>query len=738
MLYLPIDGDEGQFVYQAQQVLDGKIPLKEILSYTPLFTYLEALFVKVFGYNVLSGRILTVTMNTLAVVFTYAIAKELYNKKVGLISAFIYALSPAALIYNTVGNYREVAFPLEALGILALVLALKDERPIYFALFGAIIGFATWVYRASAIFLLTVPFLLLYVNHFRIRDSIKKYAFVIVGAMVTFVPIFLYFAYNSSLEWVNLIWGFGGGKGSVTDYLSSQAVTGSAVSPVSILYERVIFLGEYLNFISRVAYVVTFQWVYVIIPSLIFLVLVLKWKIKERRHLLLSTSCLLAILFVVMLARGEMLPPRGPWGTTPAAWIYETTFFMSFLFMVPLALTVAIDSNETGKRLRFTDALILFWITNIVMVLLSFYRVHVFYFDHIASPLTIATAIALCAILDFQGRTSTFIKKKSLRRLSRLSLDIADRNFLRLVLLALLIISSLNTALMFASTPVGERAVTREMAAAIGGYIQRHTSVDDEIFTGNVIFAVYANRKNVLGISSPWPLLHPLNPFPYDPYGAAASAEDVLEELEKGKARYVTLEDYAINILNSHPILDHFIGTHYTVETTIYDVPILKWMGTTQTGENLLSNGDFKSESYGWTLANTLYNNVTTAYSHSGNASLQVTRENIEYNVFSELISVEGNTTYLVGGYIKYLCGNSSFKIAVEFLDENKSHIAHVADWNKWVYAGSPSNWTYVYNLVTTSPNVSFVSVIIGVGTETTVLFDDIMFSKVIYWSEQD
>lgn len=125
MLYLPIDGDEGQFVYQAQQVLDGKIPLKEILSYTPLFTYLEALFVKVFGYNVLSGRILTVTMNTLAVVFTYAIAKELYNKKVGLISAFIYALSPAALIYNTVGNYREVAFPLEALGILALCFGSK-------------------------------------------------------------------------------------------------------------------------------------------------------------------------------------------------------------------------------------------------------------------------------------------------------------------------------------------------------------------------------------------------------------------------------------------------------------------------------------------------------------------------------------------------------------------------------------------------------------------------------------
>ena len=75
----------------------------QIMDEDPVWFYLTDLGYKVFSVSMFSGRFLSILFGALSVLIIYLLGKEMFNKKIGYISAFILTFSPYYLI-NTLAE----------------------------------------------------------------------------------------------------------------------------------------------------------------------------------------------------------------------------------------------------------------------------------------------------------------------------------------------------------------------------------------------------------------------------------------------------------------------------------------------------------------------------------------------------------------------------------------------------------------------------------------------------------
>ena len=120
-------GDQGWFYLSARDMLlSGKIPLIGITSshtwlhQGPIWTYILALILWIFRFNPISGGYLTAFLSTITVFFIYKFSKEIFSRRVGLISALLYATSPLIVI-NAQMPYHTSPIPLLTLGLIYTV-----------------------------------------------------------------------------------------------------------------------------------------------------------------------------------------------------------------------------------------------------------------------------------------------------------------------------------------------------------------------------------------------------------------------------------------------------------------------------------------------------------------------------------------------------------------------------------------------------------------------------------------
>jgi GT2 family glycosyltransferase len=103
---MPFIGDHGWFYLSARDMLNGQIPLVGIASshpwlhQGPLWTYMLACIFRVFGFNPLNGAYLAISLEIFSVLMVYVAGSEMFSKRVGIISAFLYAASPLVVLYS--------------------------------------------------------------------------------------------------------------------------------------------------------------------------------------------------------------------------------------------------------------------------------------------------------------------------------------------------------------------------------------------------------------------------------------------------------------------------------------------------------------------------------------------------------------------------------------------------------------------------------------------------------------
>ena len=101
---MPFIADQGWFYIQARDaLLSGSIPLVGIPSSHPwlhqgaFWTYILMILFKIFNFNPITPAYFTATLGVVTIAIVYKLGSNLFSRKVGLLSSFLYATSPLVI-----------------------------------------------------------------------------------------------------------------------------------------------------------------------------------------------------------------------------------------------------------------------------------------------------------------------------------------------------------------------------------------------------------------------------------------------------------------------------------------------------------------------------------------------------------------------------------------------------------------------------------------------------------------
>jgi len=214
--FMPFIGDQGWFYLSAKgMVLDGQIPLVGIssshpwLHQGPLWTYMLAGIFWLFGFNPLNGAYLTITLGILSILVVYIVGSEMFSRRVGLMSAILYATSPLVVIASRT-PYHTSPIPLfTLLFIFSLYKFIKGNSNF----FPLSILFLSILYNLelSTAILWFILFIVLIYGVWKKTEWVKKIIsqkiliYSILAFVIPMIPILIYDFYNNFPQTIKFV-----------------------------------------------------------------------------------------------------------------------------------------------------------------------------------------------------------------------------------------------------------------------------------------------------------------------------------------------------------------------------------------------------------------------------------------------------------------------------------------------------------------------------------------------------
>lgn len=188
-------GDEGRDVLVAYNILHGHLTLLGPTSSVggfflgPIYYYFMAPFLLLFNYNPVGPAIMVALFGIATVWLLYKFLGDLFNSKIGLIAASIYAVSPLVIAYSR-SSWNPNPLPFFALLCLYVLFKAvkKDSLKLFFAS-GILLGIAMQLHYL-AIFLGAVIFFYILFSE-NVRERVVKIFFNLSRKYLTFFAGFL-------------------------------------------------------------------------------------------------------------------------------------------------------------------------------------------------------------------------------------------------------------------------------------------------------------------------------------------------------------------------------------------------------------------------------------------------------------------------------------------------------------------------------------------------------------------
>lgn len=528
--------DEGNGLYDANLILNGATPFKDYVTREPGYLYTLALFIKLFGYNIMTGRLMAVIAATVTCFFIFKIGKALFGKKVGLLAALIFALSPHLVYLDVIGYLGAASFVWVPIFVYLLILAVKSNKLPYYLLSGLFVGVAMLFYRGYVVYVLLCPAVLLYSRQVQLGNLLRRTGVFLLGFLIPVIPTLAYFVAQTDIRWIGL-------QLAPPGFISLGGATG-------VMGEDIV---SYLVAKERVLYCLFRGALYLFIPALFYLSLLLRRFIASRTLYVLVTASAWALI-VLAAIKGRFVPLVS-WGLPemPASLV---PIFFSLLIAMAVVSLVLLSSDSFRLRSRFISA-------NMFLVL-WFCCASVFFVVSAAgsdigdAPAVVMAAVAVAVLL--QPR----------RLLPTRSLSI--------ILLLLLIGSAVFGAFVFATTVNPDRGIPLAVTREIGQYVKERTAPGDEILTGTPAFAVEADRRIIFDIS------HPLAYVPRvddpaedeDPYNLTPSIPELINYLKEHDVKYIVADErtHLLFISDRHLALRLYILDNYHLEKLEGDIAV--------------------------------------------------------------------------------------------------------------------------------------------------------------------
>lgn len=179
-----------------------------MLGYPPLFFYLSAVLVHIFGPQLHVLRAISVVFGSLSVCIVYLLGKELFDRRVGLLSAVFLSLSSFHILYSRILMTEGLEIFLILMSVLFFVKGyLKQKNNVYLCASGVFIGLSiSTKYLALTIYIALI--LLLLWTHRSWKFLFKKdFLLIVFVSLIVFLPTLVSLALNRANPiwyWMNL------------------------------------------------------------------------------------------------------------------------------------------------------------------------------------------------------------------------------------------------------------------------------------------------------------------------------------------------------------------------------------------------------------------------------------------------------------------------------------------------------------------------------------------------------
>jgi len=544
---LPMGWDGGTFMYWANLVNQGATPYRDFFLRDPVYIYLVALSMKILGVSYLAISLVSILPSTASIAIVYMISRDLFDHRTAILSSLLYGLSPTIIWYNTVFDPHTLMLFLSSSSMLFLIKGLKTNDSKYFAAFGALLGGAVFAYRGVAVYAVTSPLLLGYIlasnkagQLFGPRKWLRQVLAVAVPFFLIGTAILLLFSTFSNVSWMLSSFGFGGQQES-----ASYFIFGEVLGPA----ER-----------ARVLFVAVREWLYLMAPATIFLVLPLVHALSRRVVFILTGISGVSVLLA--LALGSMSRFRSAYGAYEPALIYNIVFWVSLITLISSALLLLpiVSSKFAGARKpELARPLLLYWFLSTALLVGLFGVPLVNYYYFFAPVFTIMAAPIIMTTMSL-AKTASHIRE----------IHFPQAN--AVVFLCLLGVSAVAVSAMIPSTPMTWRDRSMATNLSIASYIQQRTTLQDQILVQDPAIALYAQRGVALGISLTLVYnkngTEPFNPMPYDPFDLFPNVTEIANYMSAGNVKYV-VGDYLVCAMHIHPVWKLAFETNFSQETVI-------------------------------------------------------------------------------------------------------------------------------------------------------------------------
>ncbi|MCX6784060.1 MAG: glycosyltransferase family 39 protein [candidate division WWE3 bacterium] len=149
---LPMINDEGSYLFDAYLLGQGHLPFLTSFSRAPVFMIPLALWLKIFGVSILSGRLFAVLVSLGSSVVLYFLGKELKGKALGVVAFVIFATISPVAIHGSYVLTENLEIFLGLLGSLFLIYSLRT-RPWFLSIAsGVCFGLAIATRETAAVY----------------------------------------------------------------------------------------------------------------------------------------------------------------------------------------------------------------------------------------------------------------------------------------------------------------------------------------------------------------------------------------------------------------------------------------------------------------------------------------------------------------------------------------------------------------------------------------------------------
>lgn len=195
--YLIFLGDEGRDVYTVYRILHGHLtllgPAASVGGFFlgPIYYYFMTPFLWIFNYNPIGPAVMVALFGIATVYFVYKVGSEFFNKSIGLIAAFFYAMSPLVIAYSRSSWNPNILPFFSLLTLYLLYRALKENRFKLFLFSGISLGISLQLHYL-AVFLGIIMFAYVFLIDLYKKQKtiifIKHYLTLFFGFLIGFSP----------------------------------------------------------------------------------------------------------------------------------------------------------------------------------------------------------------------------------------------------------------------------------------------------------------------------------------------------------------------------------------------------------------------------------------------------------------------------------------------------------------------------------------------------------------------